>query len=153
MLCSYILTFVLFMIRAWFYCKSCHASVRDENQIKKCKCKNCRFCKFNSSFNNHGTCHNFSGKVSQWSPRCSACGESKWVIILEMSEKNEWKQGARARDVLESYILTTTTRLIFFFKKIKSVLIFHPQYSRFSFHVTDDDFDTIFCKCRILSTL
>merc|ERR1719232_2173444 len=26
--------------RAWFYCKSCHESVRDENQIKKCKCKN-----------------------------------------------------------------------------------------------------------------
>ena len=28
--------------RAWFYCKSCHESVRDENQIKKCKCKNCK---------------------------------------------------------------------------------------------------------------
>ena len=26
--------------RAWFYCKSCHEGVRDENQIKKCKCKN-----------------------------------------------------------------------------------------------------------------
>ena len=29
--------------RAWLYCKSCHETVRDENQIKKCKCKNCRF--------------------------------------------------------------------------------------------------------------
>jgi len=25
--------------RAWFYCKSCHESVQDENLIKKCKCK------------------------------------------------------------------------------------------------------------------
>ena len=29
--------------RAWFYCKSCHETVRDENQIKKCKCKNCKY--------------------------------------------------------------------------------------------------------------
>merc|ERR1719193_2385572 len=26
--------------RAWFYCKACHEDVKDENQIKKCKCKN-----------------------------------------------------------------------------------------------------------------
>jgi len=26
--------------RAWFFCKGCHDDVKDENQIKKCKCKN-----------------------------------------------------------------------------------------------------------------
>jgi potassium large conductance calcium-activated channel subfamily M alpha protein 1 len=26
--------------RAWFYCKACHEDIKDENQIKKCKCKN-----------------------------------------------------------------------------------------------------------------
>ena len=26
----------------------------------------------------------FSGKISQWSPRCAACGESKWVIKMEI---------------------------------------------------------------------
>merc|ERR1712038_883920 len=26
--------------RAWFYCKACHEDVKDENLIKKCKCKN-----------------------------------------------------------------------------------------------------------------
>jgi len=26
--------------RAWFFCKSCHDDVKDENLIKKCKCKN-----------------------------------------------------------------------------------------------------------------
>ncbi|XP_071748444.1 calcium-activated potassium channel slowpoke isoform X38 [Lepeophtheirus salmonis] len=26
--------------RAWFYCKACHEEVKDENNIKKCKCKN-----------------------------------------------------------------------------------------------------------------
>merc|ERR1719331_2575987 len=25
--------------RAWFFCKSCHSDVKDENLIKKCKCK------------------------------------------------------------------------------------------------------------------
>ncbi|GFQ95009.1 calcium-activated potassium channel slo-1, partial [Trichonephila clavata] len=24
----------------WYYCKNCHEDVRDEKQIKKCKCKN-----------------------------------------------------------------------------------------------------------------
>ena len=31
--------------RAWFFCKSCHDDVKDENLIKKCKCKNCKFSK------------------------------------------------------------------------------------------------------------
>ncbi|GFR21705.1 calcium-activated potassium channel slowpoke, partial [Trichonephila clavata] len=26
--------------RVWYYCKNCHEDVRDEKQIKKCKCKN-----------------------------------------------------------------------------------------------------------------
>jgi len=26
--------------RAWYYCKACHEDVKNENQIKKCKCKN-----------------------------------------------------------------------------------------------------------------
>merc|ERR1719158_1162690 len=26
--------------RAWFYCKACHEDIKDENLIKKCKCKN-----------------------------------------------------------------------------------------------------------------
>jgi len=30
--------------RAWFYCKACHEDIKDENLIKKCKCKNCKFC-------------------------------------------------------------------------------------------------------------
>ncbi|GIX69190.1 hypothetical protein CEXT_360271 [Caerostris extrusa] len=25
--------------RVWYYCKNCHEDVRDEKQIKKCKCK------------------------------------------------------------------------------------------------------------------
>jgi len=28
--------------RAWFYCKACHEGIKDETQIKKCKCKNCK---------------------------------------------------------------------------------------------------------------
>ena len=36
--------------------------------------------------------------------------------------------------------------------KTKSVFIFYIQYDYGFLHVTDDDFDTIFCKCRILST-
>ena len=34
------ITFLLH--RAWFFCKSCHDDVKDENLIKKCKCKNCK---------------------------------------------------------------------------------------------------------------
>jgi len=26
--------------RAWYYCKACHEDIKNENQIKKCKCKN-----------------------------------------------------------------------------------------------------------------
>eukprot|EP00091_Calanus_sinicus_P002022 TRINITY_DN12050_c0_g1_i2.p1 TRINITY_DN12050_c0_g1~~TRINITY_DN12050_c0_g1_i2.p1 ORF type:complete len:573 (-),score=160.76 TRINITY_DN12050_c0_g1_i2:651-2369(-) len=26
--------------RAWYYCKACHEDLKNENQIKKCKCKN-----------------------------------------------------------------------------------------------------------------
>merc|ERR1712226_501785 len=26
--------------RAWYYCKACHEDIKDENLIKKCKCKN-----------------------------------------------------------------------------------------------------------------
>merc|ERR1719266_1502133 len=26
--------------RAWFYCKACHEDIKDENLIRKCKCKN-----------------------------------------------------------------------------------------------------------------
>jgi potassium large conductance calcium-activated channel subfamily M alpha protein 1 len=29
--------------RAWFYCKACHEDVKDENLIKKCKCKHCKY--------------------------------------------------------------------------------------------------------------
>ena len=29
--------------RAWFYCKACHENVKDENLIKKCKCKHCKY--------------------------------------------------------------------------------------------------------------
>ena len=29
--------------RAWYYCKACHEDVKHENQIKKCKCKNCKY--------------------------------------------------------------------------------------------------------------
>ena len=32
------LTFTL-VFRAWFYCKSCHEKVRNENIIRKCKCR------------------------------------------------------------------------------------------------------------------
>ena len=35
--------FNLYFFRAWFYCKACHESVQDENLIKKCKCKHCKF--------------------------------------------------------------------------------------------------------------
>ena len=28
--------------RAWYYCKACHEDVKNENQIRKCKCKNCK---------------------------------------------------------------------------------------------------------------
>ena len=31
------------MKRAWYYCKACHEDVKNENQIKKCKCKNCAY--------------------------------------------------------------------------------------------------------------
>ena len=33
---------VCICIRAWFYCKACHEGIKDETQIKKCKCKNCK---------------------------------------------------------------------------------------------------------------
>ena len=33
---------VLWFSRAWFYCKACHEDIKDENLIKKCKCKNCK---------------------------------------------------------------------------------------------------------------
>ena len=33
---------LLFHIRAWYYCKACHEDIKNENQIKKCKCKNCK---------------------------------------------------------------------------------------------------------------
>ena len=33
----------LFCPRAWYYCKACHEDVKNENQIKKCKCKNCKY--------------------------------------------------------------------------------------------------------------
>ena len=29
--------------RAWYYCKACHEDIKDENLIKKCKCKNCKY--------------------------------------------------------------------------------------------------------------
>ena len=32
----------IFSHRAWFYCKACHEDVKDENLIKKCKCKHCK---------------------------------------------------------------------------------------------------------------
>ena len=31
------------IFRAWFYCKACHEDIKDENLIKKCKCKNCKY--------------------------------------------------------------------------------------------------------------
>ena len=31
------------VFRAWFYCKACHQDVKDENLIKKCKCKHCKY--------------------------------------------------------------------------------------------------------------
>ena len=36
-------SFYLCFHRAWFYCKACHEDIKDENLIKKCKCKNCKF--------------------------------------------------------------------------------------------------------------
>ena len=39
------LDLIRFFCRAWFFCKSCHDDVKDENLIKKCKCKNCKFWK------------------------------------------------------------------------------------------------------------
>ena len=39
------------MKRAWYYCKACHEDVKNENQIKKCKCKNCEY--FHFSFTLH----------------------------------------------------------------------------------------------------
>ena len=32
-----------FIFRAFHFCKACHEDVRDETQIKKCKCKSCKF--------------------------------------------------------------------------------------------------------------
>ena len=47
------LTFLLFVLfcvsRAWYYCKACHEDVKNENQIKKCKCKNCKYTKLRSN--------------------------------------------------------------------------------------------------------
>ena len=47
------LTFLLFVLfcvsRAWYYCKACHEDVKNENQIKKCKCKNCKYTKLGSN--------------------------------------------------------------------------------------------------------
>lgn len=37
---------VLFVFRAWFYCKACHDEIKDETLIKKCKCKNCKSSDF-----------------------------------------------------------------------------------------------------------
>ena len=31
-----------FIFRAFHFCKACHEDVRDETQIKKCKCKSCK---------------------------------------------------------------------------------------------------------------
>ena len=37
------LSLMLTWCRAWFYCKACHENVKDENLIKKCKCKHCKY--------------------------------------------------------------------------------------------------------------
>ena len=37
--------------RAWYYCKACHEDVKNENQIKKCKCKNCKYNNNSVTFN------------------------------------------------------------------------------------------------------
>ena len=96
------ITFLLH--RAWFFCKSCHDDVKDENLIKKCKCKNCKwsvlmFSKtslidlqtdilFNIPFPvtwmrpHFNTEHSFctsSGKVSDWSAGYTVSGQSQWV--------------------------------------------------------------------------
>ena len=46
--------------RAWYYCKACHEDVKNENQIKKCKCKNCGY--FLSLFKSTSIC------------KCKNCG-------------------------------------------------------------------------------
>ena len=37
------LTTIFGYSRAWFYCKACHEDIKDENLIRKCKCKNCKY--------------------------------------------------------------------------------------------------------------
>ena len=37
------LTTMFGYFRAWFYCKACHEDIKDENLIRKCKCKNCKY--------------------------------------------------------------------------------------------------------------
>ena len=44
---------VLWFSRAWFYCKACHEDIKDENLIKKCKCKNCKLNPSVAFFHNH----------------------------------------------------------------------------------------------------
>ena len=98
------ITFLLH--RAWFFCKSCHDDVKDENLIKKCKCKNCKlsFLMFSKTslidlqtnilFNipfpvtwmrpHFNTEHSFctsSGKVSDWSAGYTVSGQSQWVTF------------------------------------------------------------------------
>ena len=41
---------LLNLCRAWFYCKACHEDVKDENLIKKCKCKHCKYERPNCTF-------------------------------------------------------------------------------------------------------
>ena len=40
------LTTMFGYFRAWFYCKACHEDIKDENLIRKCKCKNCKYPKY-----------------------------------------------------------------------------------------------------------
>ena len=37
---------IICVTRAWYYCKACHEDMKNETQIRKCKCKNCEYLRF-----------------------------------------------------------------------------------------------------------
>ena len=48
---------IICMTRAWYYCKACHEDMKNETQIRKCKCKNCEYIEKEFSKNTYSTVH------------------------------------------------------------------------------------------------
>ena len=38
--------FVIVFHRVWYYCKACHENISNEQLIKRCKCKTCKYFHF-----------------------------------------------------------------------------------------------------------